>query len=257
MINADQIKFRCSSLGYLMTDGKTKGTLGDTCKKHLLDVYIQNKYNRREEIQSKFIDKGNLREGEAITMLSLLDKRIYRKNKERLSNDYFTGECDIFTGESITNADETFDTKCSWSLHTFLRSQKEQDPKYKYQGFGYMDLTGSKKHTVVYCLVNSPAHIIEGEKRKVGYKMYDPKTFMRKCREIEINHIFDIEQFVNENPDFQFDNHLDEWVWDIPLNERVYKVIYERDQLEINRMHQRVIESRKWMNENLFNINQQ
>ena len=263
MENANTIKFRCSSLGYIMTESRSKSeTLSETCKTHLIDVFVSAKYGRREEITGKFLDKGNEREEDSITLLSRATKIFYKKNEERIENDFISGTPDLYLGIGLQLADETNDTKTSWSAHTFFRAQKEALNKmYYWQGQGYMDLTGAKKHTVTYCLVNGTAKAIMDEKRRLAYAMgvldtqaTDNVAYLEKCKQIEVNHIFDMEAFKNENPFFEFDNDLEKWTFDIPISERIFQFTFDRNDADIERMHQRVIECRNFMNENLFKI---
>lgn len=257
VLDTDSIVFRCSSLGHLMTDGRGKDvTLSESAKTHLVDVFVSWKYKRREDIEGKYLDKGNEREEDSITLLSRIHKKMYRKNKTRLTNDYITGEwdLDLMDSESIN---ETLDTKTSWSTHTFFRAKKSKlDPKYEWQGHGYMWLTCAKKHTVAYCLVNGTAQAIMDEKRKLAYRYgSDPDTnpeYVSKCRQIEINHIFDLHSFKEENQWFDFHNDLSKWTYDIPMNERLHTFTFERDEAKIEQIKARVIEGRKWINDNLL-----
>ena len=241
-----------------MTEAKSKTEpLSESCKTHLIDVFISSHYNRREFIDNKFLDKGNEREQDSITLLSRAKKLMLKKNDTRLSNGFITGEVDVYLGNSITEATEVFDTKTSWSAFTFFRAQNKLNPMYYWQGMGYMALTGAKKHTVVYCLVNSTAQTIDDEKRKLAYRMnlLDPSTsqeYLDRCKQIEINHIFDINPFVKENPYYDFANDLEKWEFDIPMTERVFCYEVERDDVAIQKLYDRIIECRKWMNDNLF-----
>lgn len=267
MNNASEIRFRCSSLGYINTEPKEKakkerGELSDTAKTHCIDVFVSAKYGRREEVMGKFLDKGNEREEDAITLVSRITKTFYKKNDVRLSNDFITGEPDLFLGKSISEADETIDTKCSWSAHTFFRAQREELNKmYKYQGLGYMALTGSKKHTVCYCLVNGTESAIANEKRILSYQngMTDAagnpsEEYIERCKQIEINHIFDLAAFQKEYPWYEFANDVTKWEYDIPKEERMFSIVVERDDEEIQRIYDRVIQCRKWMDETLFKV---
>lgn len=262
----DLIRFRCSSLGYIMTDPKEKakkeaGELGETAKVHCQDVYISAIYNRREEISNKFLDKGNEREEDAITLVSRINKIFYIKNSERLTNDFITGEPDLFLGKSVRDADETTDTKCSWSLHTFYRAKKGKlDKDYYWQGQGYMSLTGAKKHTLTYCLVNGTATAIDDEKRKLQWRMgvIDPSNptpeYLAKAQQIEINHIFDIAGFIKENPHFNFDSDVSLWRYDIPKEERIHSIVIERDEAAIERIYERVKQCWKYIDTELLNL---
>jgi hypothetical protein len=238
-----------------MTEPRNKSEkISETTKIHLVDCYVSAVHKRREDIFSKVLEKGSSCENDSITLLSRVTKRFFKKNDVRLSNEYVTGECDIYVGEAINNADETIDTKTSWSAHTFFRAiNKPLEKNYYWQGQTYMALTGAKKHSVAYCLVNSPAKFIEEEKRRLSYNMdVDSVEFRDACKQIEINHIFDLSLFMIENDGYVFHNDLSEWRYDIPMKERVYLFEFERNDSDIERMYQRIKDCRGWMNENLF-----
>lgn len=247
--------FRCSSIGHIMPGVREKaGQLDQTVVTHLVDCFVNWKYKRREEINSKYFDKGNEREDDSITLLSLINKKFYKKNNVRLYNEFINGEFDLSLGEPI---EETIDTKTSWSAHTFFRAkQKRLDDKYKWQGIGYMWLTGAKKHTVAYCLVNGTDQAIIDEKRKLSYRYgidYDlNQEYRDKCKQIEINHIFDIKSFTEENPHFDFHNDLSKWTYDIPMKDRVFTHVIERNEAEIESIKNRVIFCRNWIKNNLI-----
>lgn len=257
-MEVNNILFRCSSLGYLMTEPQKKSeTISETTKTHLIDVFVSEKYGRKEFIEGKFLDKGNEREEDSITLLSRINKKLYKKNSEKLSNGFVRGECDIFDGDSILNAEETLDTKTSWSAHTFFRAKnKTLDKMYEWQGHGYMWLTSAKKHTVAYCLVNGTAQSIMDEKKRLSWRYgADPDTnpeYIQKCKQIEINHIFDMQSFIAENKWFEFHNDLSDWNFDIPMNDRQFSFIIKRDDLKIQALKERIVVCRDWMNKNIF-----
>lgn len=259
--NANDILFRCSSLGHIMTEPKSKSDiLSAGCKTHLVDLFVSSMYSRREEIFSKFLTKGNAREEDAITLLSRLTGNFYKKNTVRLNNSFITGECDAFIGDEVTKAEETTDTKTSWSAHTFFRAiTKPLDDSYKWQGVGYMALTGARKHNVAYCLVNGTDDAIRAEKLKAGYQlgMMDAhgnptEKYLELCRQIEINHIFDLEAFRKEYPYFEFDNDLTQWRYDIPKEKRLFIFTIERNDAEIEAVYKKVMQCRAYMNANFF-----
>lgn len=259
-MDSSEIKFRCSGLGFLKSGPREKkGDIQQGTKTHLIDCYVSAVYGRREEANGPTLEKGNEREEDSLTLLSRVHGRFYKKNDRRLTNDYISGECDIFIGESIENAEETIDTKTSWSAHTFFRSKyKPLDEDYEEQGHGYMWLTGAKKHTVAYCLVNGLASAILDEKRRLAWRFGpDAEThqgYIEKCKQIEINHIFDIASFVEENPGFDFHNNIEDWKWDIPMKDRLHTFTFDRDEEAIERIKNRIIQCREWMQTNLFNM---
>jgi hypothetical protein len=184
---------------------------------------------------------------------------VFKKNDIRLHNKYITGELDLYIGEAVNKADETIDTKTSWSAHTFFRAiNKELDSGYKFQGLGYCALSGAKKHTVAYCLVNGTAKHIEAEKKKAFWQFNSDTTnedFIKKCKQIEKNHIFDTDSFVKENPDFEFHNSIKTLAqFDIPFTERLKTFEFDRDENEIEKIYNRIGQSREWMNKNLFKL---
>lgn len=252
------ILFRASGVGKIMVSPQNKSELiAKTVQTHLIDIYASWKYGRREEIDSKFLTKGNDREKTSIKLLSDVTKKLYIKNKQRLNNEYFTGEWDLH--DSVKKITHTTDIKSCWSLHTFLRNKYDKLNKdYYYQGMTYMDLTGAEKHTIAFCLVNSTADAIDSEKRFLSYKkgMIDTNgnespEYVKKCQQIEINHIFDIEAFKREYPYYSFHNDLDLWKYDIPEKDRVHTVEIKRDNNIIDKMKLNVTNCREWIKTNL------
>ncbi len=203
------------------------------------------------------MDKGNECEEDSITALSRVTKRLFKKNDVRLTNEWITGEPDLFIGNSINDAEETIDTKTSWSLHTFLRAKhKPLEKAYYWQGQCYMMLTGAKKHTDAYCLVNGTAKAIMDEKRVLSYSYSiideEPQEYVDSCKQIEINHIFDLELFRKHNPFFEFHNDVNKWTYDIPLADRVFTFSFDRNNEEIENIKTRCNAAKIWMDKYLF-----
>lgn len=326
IINTNDILFRCSSLGYLLTEGKEKSNLekyieakaasikytteynalqnkatktaaalhqrilnkntevltlekskndftpSETCRKQLIRVYAQCR-GRYEELKNKYLDKGNARENDAITLLSLVLKKFYKKNKERKYNEFIQGEWDLHEEvEGIIK--ETLDTKCSWSYITFLESKEsELNPIYDYQGQGYMWLTGAEKHTVCYCLVNGTFKYIIDKIRALAWKfsildgdISDDPDFIKAVQQLERNHIFDIDAFMKEcrqeGHDFQpkndvwYDEEKDKFFWnyDIAREDRIHTKVFYRDEEKINKIKNGVINWRGYLNRKFFKI---
>lgn len=255
------IIFRCSSLGYIMPSEKARKDFTDTQIAALVKIYTEQIEGRREEISSEYLTKGHEREEDGITLLSRVQKILFKKNEVRLTNEYISGLPDLFLGENVENATEIYDIKNSWSRITFNTTRvRSLKPIYTWQMHGYMELTGAKCATVAFTLVNGTANVIMGEKKKAAWNStyldvsQDP-AYVELCRQIEINHIFDIEHFVNENPGFDFDNNVAEWLdkktWDIPMDKRLFLFKLERDEKAIDAIYARVKECREWINNNL------
>lgn len=189
-------KFHPSSLGALFTKSRDKKEMGARAKKELIKIYGQEKYGKRTEIKSKQIDKGRLGEDSAIELLGFQLNLPLVKNTERIDNDYLSGEIDAFVGESVRHCDETFDTKCSYTLQSFLENiDAELKADYELQGHGYMALTTAKKATTAFCLVNMPDTMINDEKMRLFYKMnaatQESPEYLDAVADLEFNLIFD------------------------------------------------------------------
>jgi len=209
-MNPDEILFRASSTGFIMTDGdgmitekqlktieeyQAKPKLTDiqgaelrrlidkrdnpelslTTKKHLLKVYAKAEFDREEEVRSKYMDKGTIAEPDSITLYSLVKKKFFKKNELRLNNRYVTGLPDLFDGpdDDIQNAEEIEDIKSSWSLDTFLANKfiNKTNSDYFWQGQSYLALVPkAKRFRLVYVLINTPAELIMDEKKKLLYQ---------------------------------------------------------------------------------------
>lgn len=250
-MTANDIKFRCSSLGFLMTNSRSKSeTLSETTKTHLVDVFVSAMYGRREEIKGDALDKGTDVEEDSITLLSKCTLKKYVKNDKRFTNDFITGEPDIISG------DEIIDIKSSYSAHTFFRArQSELDKKYFYQVQGYCALTGCKSAKVAFCLSNSPVYLIEKAKRYLSYDCeVDSPQWYEGAKQIELNHIFNLAEFQKQNPGYELVFPIEDWKFDIELKKRVFIFKVERDEEIIQSIYKRVTEAREWMQSNLFNV---
>ena len=232
-----KLLFRCSQLGNLMTDPRSKkdkesGELSETTKVHLLDVLVQNKYDRRTDISNKYTMKGLMVEEDAITLYSRVKKEMYLKNEEHLSNDYIKGTPDLFTGESIKAANIIIDIKSSWDIFTFFRNITKGLPDmYYWQLQGYMALTGAKNGVIAFCLVDTPETFIDDAKRRLMWSMNAGTT---------------------ENPDYiEAAALIDKSMIfsDIPMTERVIEFEIDYDADGIEKLYSRIDKSRLYMKE--------
>ncbi len=152
-------KCRASALGGLMTRLQNKETLGKTSKKVVLNAVLFDALGYRRELDAKMINKGLMLEDDAIKAVSLLKAVTMTKNTERKSDDWFSGECDLLTDDSIR------DTKCSWSIDSFPWThddamQRVKDGGYDWQGQVYMSLWGKKTHYVDFVLLPTPRDLL-------------------------------------------------------------------------------------------------
>lgn len=236
MDNANNILFRCSSLGHIMTEPRSKSeVLSETCKGHLADVFVSAKYSRKSDIANRYVEKGTMVEEDSLTLYSRVKRKFYTKNDEWFTNDFISGTPDIILVDGAMPT-EIIDIKSSWDIHTFFRAKsKELNKLYYWQLMGYMALTGANLGRIAYCLVNTPESLQDGERKSLWYKMGQPtgdnKEWMEACKELDIAMIYD----------------------DIPMAERVYdSFTVERDENAIQAIYKRVEQCREWMNQNLF-----
>lgn len=224
MIQWENVKFRASSWGALLSESKVKGEpIGKTCAAELVKIYNQIKYGRKKDITTKQMDKGIICEEDAITIYSRAEKKLYVKNQRRLENDWFTGHPDVSDHEDIMQATEVDDIKCSWEMDSFTPKLLEDvDKGYEAQLNVYFDLTGATHGAIVYCLVSAPEGMVLEEQRKLLYRMNviseDAPEFKEAAEEVAKLMIFE----------------------DIDYRERVIKKIVHRDDELIAKMKAKV-----------------
>jgi len=230
-MNWNETLIRASSVGYLMTEPVTKadkeaGVLSKTAQKHLIEVYIAEKYGRKRDIQTKQMKKGIEAEQDSIDLLSMYLKLPFSKNEERFKNDFITGLPDIINGDTI------IDIKSSYDLWTFLGNIPDKlDNLYYWQMQSYMWLTGTRSATIAYCLVNTPESIIQQEKyyllKKMDVISEESPEFIKEAMKIEFNMTFD----------------------DISINERILTFNVNRSEDDILRIEHKVLKARTFLQE--------
>lgn len=120
---------------------------------------------RKKEWKSVVIEKGLAVEDDAIALMAeVYGLEGIKKNEERFENDYIQGTPDVI-------CDIIRDTKSSWDLFTFpMFDDENPNPDYEWQMQGYMILTGKKKASIDYVLIDTPFPIIQQELKKLYYQ---------------------------------------------------------------------------------------
>ena len=231
MMNFNETLIRASSVGYLMTEPQLKtdreaGVLSKTAQKHLIEVYVAEKYGRKRDIQTKQMKKGVEAEQESIDLLSMYLKLPFSKNEERFKNEFITGLPDIINGDTI------IDIKSSYDLWTFLGNIPDKlDNLYYWQMQSYMWLTGTRNAIIAYCLVNTPENIIQQEKyyllKKMDVISEESPEFIKEAMKIEFNMTFD----------------------DIKMDERILMFSVSRSEDDILRIENKVLKARTFLQE--------
>jgi hypothetical protein len=151
------MKFRASSLGKLMTSSRTKGeALSQTAKSYIIQKAKEDFFEYRSELNNKYLTKGLAQEQDSINLLNLVRLEDYKKNEERVENEWLTGCCDIITDTSI------IDIKTSWSLDTFPATTYELKDlsDYEWQGRAYMWLYDMPSFELCYVMVTTAPEIM-------------------------------------------------------------------------------------------------
>lgn len=221
----NNIQFRASGVGNLMVEPRSKSeTLSETTKTHLVDIFVSENYGRRNDIHSKYIDKGNAVEEDGITLYSRASKTFFKKNEEHLSKGLVKGTPDLYLGESIQNANKIIDIKSSWDIFTFFRAKNAPINKlYYWQLQAYMYLSEASSASLVYCLIDTPENILNYEKGKV-------RGDEEACEELDKLHTYS----------------------DIPMNERFFEIGINRNDDDIEKMLKKCVDAIEYMNEKFY-----
>lgn len=216
-----ELLFRASSIGYLMTDSRTKSeVLSKTAKSYIEKLFKENEFGYYENISSRYLDKGIENEDIAIQMASeVFNWDFVVKNEVRFNNEFVTGEPDILTDNLLA------DIKCSWDMGTFPMFENEIPNKmYYWQLQTYMMLTNMPQAELVYCLTNTPFQIVEDEVRRAHWKLnlIDEDLDVREA--VQASHNFD----------------------HIPTELRVKRFIVEKDEQAFEKIKERVKVAREY-----------
>lgn len=121
-------------------------------------------YDRTKTFSSKYTEKGNDCEESSINLVA--DEYgwgLVSKNDEHFENKWMTGTPDLILSDRVV------DLKNSWDCFTFpLFGKLNSD--YEWQVQCYMELTGKENASVIYCLMDAPAELVEREAKNLSYQ---------------------------------------------------------------------------------------
>lgn len=169
-----EILIRCSAIGKLMTEPKTKGEgiLSVGAKTHIRNLVAQEIYGVEFEVSSKEMEKGILVEPEGIALLNRVRGMSLVKNTERKSNAWITGEADLFDPV----ARRGHDLKCPWSIASFpITTVDCEDKLYEWQMRGYMWLWDADQWEVNYALISTPPELSKWEPETMHFVDHIPE----------------------------------------------------------------------------------
>lgn len=157
------LKFRASSLADIMTEPKSKTeVLSVGAKTAIVKMAREFVYGYDSIVSTKYMDKGIECEDQSIELLNSVLFTDYKKNTERRTNEWITGEADIVAPDAI------LDIKTSWSLDTFpVLAEIGEDKTYWWQMQAYMWLYEKPRAEICYCLIDTPEDLIGYENRSL------------------------------------------------------------------------------------------
>jgi len=237
-------KVRCSSIGAIMTDPRTKaekeaGILSKTAQGVCVDMYAQS-LGRYQNFTNKYTDKGQQCEDDSIMLLNDVNGLFVIKNDQNYSNEYLTGTPDGIDGGIV------HDVKTNWSLETFMKLKIDgYGAGYEWQLRGYMALTKCEQAQLHYCLVNATPELIDKEKKRIAYQFgFDPgeqtHEYLALCRQVERNMIFDMDEFQAKHGWYDLDSKDWHTSWNIPKDKRIVTYAFEQDTEAIEQVYKRV-----------------
>lgn len=168
---------RASMIGKLMTDPRSKaeGPLSQGAKSAIRDMAAQVILGIDFEVSSKEMEKGIECEPDAIALLNRVRGLALDKNTERRTNDFVSGECDLFHAAER----EGFDLKTAWSAATFPILADDiggtARALYEWQCRAYMALWDADRWHVAYALVNTPERLVKYEPITLHYFDHIPE----------------------------------------------------------------------------------
>lgn len=229
-------KIRASGAGKI---AGVKG-LGETGKTYCKEWLKEQLYKRQKDIKSKYIDKGNRNEEDGFTLMALeLDLGMVYKNQSYFQSEHFCGTPDLIHNGIV------YDNKCSWDLSTFPMFETEIPNKdYWWQLQVYMELTGCRKATLAYTLIDADMDLIN---QAVRWEIDSEKIYQTIC-----NMVYTKEAFSDYAKEFCPDAKSDYFI-EIPESDRIKSFEFEYDSEAIEKLQERVQECRLYINSLLKN----
>jgi hypothetical protein len=175
-----------------------------------------------------FLKKGSDMEGEAVELLSKIDKKKYSLITDTTENDYLVGRCDIYSPDES----KVIDTKISWNVNAFLKARTTPiSKKYWFQMQGYMELYNVNETEVVFLLLNTPPELIEREK-------------------VKLHNRFMIGEIDREKYELDMENIESAFTYSsTPMKKRYFRYKVKREPQIFEGIYKKVEKARIWMTE--------
>jgi hypothetical protein len=210
-------------------------------KSYLDEVFDEIYWRRKRLLNSKYLDKGLMNEQDVLELHSKIDGVKYWKNDKFFQNEYVQGTPDNIFEEIVRDA------KANYDLESFRKAHLSTG--YLWQLKAYLWLSNLKNAQLMYGLVNNPKHQIDNAITSIFYALGcpadDDETFISAKMQIERNMIFDHRLFIEENPNYVFQNPVLDF--DMPENMRVKKFDLTLEDNDIHNMKSRVTLARIYL----------
>jgi hypothetical protein len=213
--------------------------LSDTYIGYLMEEYAWRTDQMlavNKELDTHQINKGKDVEKDSVFLLRAVDGIFYNYNeqKERVENEYLSGEVDCWLGDTIMGAEIIGDLKNVWDYIVFLKKINQPlSVANEKQVRGYMNITGAQQGFIADCLMDTPEYI----KFQIKQKLFRKGMYLSE-----------------ESADFLFDWAMYErsmtFSDKLSLQKRVNKKIVEpMNDFQTNFLYDQVKRGRDFLNE--------
>ncbi len=246
--------FQLVDLGDLIKQRDQKPKLSKGAETYLDSIIQEIVFGRSKKILSKYLDKGNAVEEKSISLYCNVTGNLFFKNDKRFRNEWITGEPDNIDGK-------VRDIKSSWDFSTFpLHAQEIPTIDYEWQLITYMELTGLKEAELIYCLVDTPEHLVTNELWNVSRKLglTTPDSIPIKLKVETVSNLIYTEVGLMEycastpDPELTFDMFKD--FEEIVPEHRVKSFHLDYDYSRVKQMYTQAELAREYLIENTIKI---
>jgi hypothetical protein len=270
---AEDFLARCSSISNIKSQPRAKkdreaGKLSASAMAEVKKYLLWKRMKRSTSFSNRFTEKGNLNEEEAITLVNkvLYPKLILENNKERESNEYVTGECDLY----ISRDNVIRDIKNSWDIFTFpIYEEKTLEKNYHDQMQGYLELWDCETGYVDKCLTDTPIGILDSylfkkyrnldtfettdgvyDRDEMG-KIFIKDEAMESIKEEVFKSIYTekgLQRYIDDGAFRLDDDFMFNGFYEIPEKERVISFEVKRNKAFMEEVNEAVIICRNYIN---------
>tara|TARA_R110001606_G_scaffold12732_3_gene55880 strand:- start:43 stop:822 length:780 start_codon:yes stop_codon:yes gene_type:complete len=192
----------------LLLKRDAKPELSKGAKTYIRELWLEDNYGIKQEINSRYIDKGNEVEYLSIELAeTMLELGSMHKNEEQFENDYVKGSPDVITDTHIV------DVKSSWSAATFpFFDEALNNKNYEWQLKCYCWLTNIHKAFLSYCLVPTPETLVQDDIKRVSWKRGEIEISQEVEDEVRAFHNLEAIPIINRIKSFEVNLNSDDIV---------------------------------------------